>query len=142
MRHHLDGAILAILHNGIEEGDVEEREEGFRCAGGKPGERARLHAEMLRAYLECYRLALRSCQENDGVVRKEWVKRSVDWGQRMYLAGEIELREAISHPKLEGALKAFKDMGLIRFDVGRVTVADEERLRALHEELGALLDAL
>lgn len=126
----------------IAEGDIEERDGGYRCAGGKPGERARLHAEMLRSYLECYRLALRSCQENDAMMRKEWLKRSVDWGQRMYLAGEIELREAISHPKLEGALRAFKDLGLLRIDRGRIQVVDEDGIRALHEELGALLNAL
>ena len=75
---------------------------------------------MLRSYFEGYLLAVRALQQvgADGVERKAWMKRALTIGQRMYLAGELERREAVSKPKMESALKALKDLGVVGFGAG------------------------
>lgn len=76
----------------------------------------RMYAAMLRSYFESYMLALRA----SGLVldervlgRKDWVKRALVLGQRLYLAGAIELRESISKPRLENALKSMHDLHVV-----------------------------
>ncbi|MEY4514858.1 MAG: hypothetical protein RLZZ450_6980, partial [Pseudomonadota bacterium] len=79
------------------------------------GHRVSIYAVMIRSYFEAYLLAGRAVQElpSEGLSRKEWMKRGLALGQRLYLSGEIEDREAISKQKLETAFQALRDHGLV-----------------------------
>jgi glycerol-3-phosphate O-acyltransferase len=79
------------------------------------GHRVSIYAVMIRSYFEAYLLAGRAVQElpSEGLSRKEWMKRGLALGQRLYLSGEIEDREAISKHKLETAFQALRDHGLV-----------------------------
>jgi glycerol-3-phosphate O-acyltransferase len=81
----------------------------------------RMYSAMLRSYFESYLLAFRSCAlllDEARMGRKEWLKRALVLGQRMYLAGAIELRESISKPRLENSLKAFHDLEVLKLTPG------------------------
>jgi hypothetical protein len=49
----------------------------------------------------------------EGLTRKDWMKRTLALGERLYLSGEIEDREAISKHKLETAFQLLRDLGLV-----------------------------
>jgi glycerol-3-phosphate O-acyltransferase len=65
---------------------------------------------LLRHFLEAYRVAARVLAEGKGGA-KERVKRALAEGERMYLRGEIDRREALSKPLLENAFAAFREEG-------------------------------
>ncbi len=156
---HQDGneeQTRAVLRRMRREGDVltpvapmekpeQQNAAGFVAAGGQRGLRLRIHAEMLRSYMEAYLLALQSClsglSDQGELKPKEWLSTTMDRGQRAYLAGRLELRESISKPKLEGALRVFRAMGLIKQERGSIRLADETAARALEQELEAYLRA-
>jgi hypothetical protein len=52
------------------------------------------------------------------------VKRALAAGDRMFLAGEIERREAVSRPTIENAYLAFADQGYISVSQGKVSLAE------------------
>lgn len=81
------------------------------------GHRVSIYAQLVRTYFEAYLLAGRAISElpPEGLSRKDWLKRALVLGERLYLAGEMEDRESISKPKLENALQALRDHGLVRF---------------------------
>ena len=96
-------------------GEVERLADHVRPAGGRAGHRLATYAELLRTYFESYRVALRGAELllEAPLGRKEWLKKTLGIGQRMFLAGEIELRESLSRPKLETAIQALRDHGLL-----------------------------
>lgn len=103
----------------LEMGELEragESQERLRPTDGL-GHRVSIYAQLVRTYFEAYLLAGRSVGElpPEGLTRKEWLKRALALGQRLYLSGEIEDRESISKHKLENALQALRDHGLVRF---------------------------
>jgi hypothetical protein len=67
----------------------------------------------------------------DGLPRKDWIKRTLAVGQRLYLAGEIEERESISQPKVENAILALKDHGLLRLSAKGNVEAEPDSTVAL-----------
>ncbi len=92
-----------------------------RRGAGAAGARVTDYAEMLRTYFEAYRitlLSLRALQQNDAaqLSRKEWLKQSLALGKRRWLTGQTTLRESLSRTKLENALSAFHDQGLVRVE--------------------------
>jgi glycerol-3-phosphate O-acyltransferase len=99
----------------LKAGELERIEERVRPADGFDY-RIASYASMVRTYFEAYLLAGRSVLElpADGLARKDWLKRSLSLGERLYFSGEIEDRESISKHKLENALQALKDHELIQ----------------------------
>jgi glycerol-3-phosphate O-acyltransferase len=97
-------------------GELERFVDRVRPAEGAPGERVKVYAAMIRTYFEAYLLAAKALGEfgTSNLSRKEWLKRTLLLGQRLYLAGELQDRESISKPKLENALLALKDHGLLK----------------------------
>ncbi|MEO0322639.1 MAG: 1-acyl-sn-glycerol-3-phosphate acyltransferase [Myxococcota bacterium] len=107
----------------LDAGELERLADHVRPAEGGRGRFVSTYAAMLRSYFEAYLLAARALRPvlDDPEAkpkRKDWLKQALSLGQRMYLAGELELRESLSKPKLENALRAFKDHGLVRFGAG------------------------
>ena len=122
--------------------EIDRLGQQVRAADGPTGRHLATYSDMLRSYFEAYLLALRSVSglprkgdAEDGPGRKEWVKRTLELGQRMYLAGEIECRESISKPKLETAIRALKDRDLLTYGpmdtilAGKANAEDFDRLQ-------------
>jgi glycerol-3-phosphate O-acyltransferase len=108
------------------------------------GHRVSIYAAMVSSYFEAYSLAGRAVQElpADGLSKKEWFKRTLALGQRLYLSGEIEDREAISKHKLETALQALRDFNFVRTNAkGNIEPVREEAesVTAWLEQLKAYL---
>lgn len=84
-----------------------------------------LYAGMLQSFLESYRLAFRGSGYllRGKVSRKEWLKRVLALGQRMYLSGEIQCRESLSRPNLESALHLLKDRHMVQTDAADFLLA-------------------
>lgn len=101
-------------------GELERVDGRIRVTGGTGGERVATYARMLTTYFESYLLALRAAGlvEQQPLPRKDWYKKALALGQRMYLAGEIERRESLSQTKLETALKYLKDREFVRLGTG------------------------
>jgi glycerol-3-phosphate O-acyltransferase len=76
-----------------------------------------LYANMIYTYFESYRLAFRatSLLEPTPLARKDWIKKTLALGQRMYLAGEIELRESLSKHRIENAMRALRESELLKY---------------------------
>jgi glycerol-3-phosphate O-acyltransferase len=73
------------------------------------------YAALVASLLEGYRVAARSLRllEKGPLAGKDLVKRALALGSEMFLAGEIERREAVSKPTLQNAFEAFTDLGFV-----------------------------
>lgn len=123
----------------VEAGEVERSEAGLRAVESSL---VPVYATMLRTYFESYRLAVRGIAElrpGRPIKTKEWLKQTLALGQKMHLGGELELRESISRPKLENALHALKDFGLVRLAGDTLepgpALADDEALGAFERRI-------
>jgi glycerol-3-phosphate O-acyltransferase len=105
----------------------------------------RTYAAILRNFVEGYRVAARGLAAlvKGPMGEKEWVKRTLGVGQRMYLSGEIERHEAISRPILENALQAFKDEGYLNLDEKKYSLteswASADAVRAIEGRIAGYL---
>jgi glycerol-3-phosphate O-acyltransferase len=127
----------------IEAGEVVWEGEVVRRAGGADGQRVGTYAEMIRTYLEAYRLALELVREPNALPasRKDWGKTAMQRAQRAFAAGELQLRESISKPKLETALQAFHDLGVVKLDGNDVHTGPALADRALLDGWARILEA-
>lgn len=105
------------------DGEIERRDGAaggptLRAGGGAGGRRVAFYAELLRAYVEGYRVAMRGAEllVAGPMQRKDWVKKTLAIGERLFLAGDVEAREAVTRTKLENALAALRDQGLVTLD--------------------------
>ncbi len=73
------------------------------------------YASCLRNFLEGYQVAARGLLAlvKGPLTEKELVKRSLAVGSRMFLAGELDRREAVSKPLVQNALLALADQGYL-----------------------------
>ncbi len=85
-----------------------------------------LYAEVVRNFVEGYRIAARGLALllKGPLAPKDLVKRTLAVGDRMFLAGEVERREAVSRPLFENAHGAFVDQGYLTRDEGKLRLAD------------------
>lgn len=127
----------------IDAGEVERGKGGLKAVEGSL---IPVYATMLQTYFESYRLAVRALANfpKDRSVRtKDWLRQTLALGQKMYLAGELELRESISRPKLENALFALKDFGFVKLSRDTIeagpALADDEALAAFERRLAKYL---
>jgi glycerol-3-phosphate O-acyltransferase len=102
------------LNEMLEAGELERFVDRVRPTDDL-GHRVTIYAVMIRSYFEAYMLAGRAVLElpPEGMTRKDWTKRVLALGERLYLSGEIEDREAISKHKLETAFQLLRDLGLV-----------------------------
>jgi glycerol-3-phosphate O-acyltransferase len=80
-------------------------------------------------YLEGYRIAARALSAviADSLSERDFVKRALLVGQRMFFAGEITRREAASKPIILNALLAFAANKFVVLQSEQVTLDDEHR---------------
>jgi glycerol-3-phosphate O-acyltransferase len=131
-----DETIAAMVASGelARRGDGESARSADRSAPGAidiaNSEDARanvvLYAQVVRNFVEGYRIAARALAPllKGPLLQKDLVKRALVVGERMFLAGEIERREAVSRPLFENAHGAFVDQGYLTRDDGKLRLAD------------------
>jgi glycerol-3-phosphate O-acyltransferase len=115
---NLDETLAAMERDGL----VARRSDELSPSEGASEEaRAELasYACMLRTYVEGYRVAARALTllRKGPLAPKDLAKKALAMGERMYLAGDVERREALTQPIFENAFAAFVDQGyLVRTD--------------------------
>jgi len=97
-----------------------------RFAGEEGRMQVLLYAQILKNFLESYRIAARGLTAllRGPLALKELVKRAIASGERMFLAGEIERREAVCRPVIENAYGAFVDQGYLTRTDGKLTLPE------------------
>jgi glycerol-3-phosphate O-acyltransferase len=126
--------------------EIEQTDDSVRPAANDASAMLPVYSAMLRTYFESYVLALRGAASllEGPVNKKDWIKRTLAIGQRMYLAGALELRESLSKPKLENALLSMRDYRLVRIGEDQVIRAgerltDRDHLKELERQLDEFL---
>jgi glycerol-3-phosphate O-acyltransferase len=107
------------------------------------------YAAILRNFLEGYRVAARGLTHllKGAQSEKDLVKKALALGNRMFYAGEIERREAVSKPLFENAYQALTDQGYLvktdaklelaeSFQTARAVAAIESRIAGYLGESG------
>jgi glycerol-3-phosphate O-acyltransferase len=103
----------------------------------------RLYAAILRNFLEGYRVAARGLTFllKGPAPEKDLMKKALALGTRMFLSGDIELREAVSKPLLQNALQSFREEGYLRSVDGKhaltASFASAEAVAAIEGRIGA-----
>jgi glycerol-3-phosphate O-acyltransferase len=104
-----------------------------------------LYAQIVRNFLESYRIAARGLTAllKGPMTPKDLTKRAITTGDRMFLAGEIERREAISRPVLDNAYLSFVDQGYLTREDGKLTLpesyASPATVRTIEAKIAGLL---
>jgi glycerol-3-phosphate O-acyltransferase len=96
-------------------------------------------AELLRPYLEAYRIAAATALEAAASDRKALLKESMERGRGAWLAGGIALREAVSKATVENAIEWLVSQGLLAEEGGQLRVRDRDGIRAIVDGIAPLL---
>jgi glycerol-3-phosphate O-acyltransferase len=97
-------------------------------------------AEMVRPYLEAYRLAASTAIEGS-LDRRELLEKAMERGLAAYLAGGIALRESVSKATLENAIEWLVSQAIVSEDGGRISGADRDALREIVDGIAPYLAA-
>ena len=106
-----------------------------------------LYAQVVRNFVEGYRVAARGLAPllKGALPPKDLQKRALALGDRMFLAGEIERREAVSRPLFENAHGAFVDQGYLTREDGKLALADsydtQAAVRTIEARIAGFLPA-
>ena len=87
------------------------------------------YQRLLRSFLEGYRVAARGLLAlvKTSLSEKDLLKKSLATGNRMFLAGEVELKEAISKPVLANAFRSLTDQGYLTVVDGKYQLSESFR---------------
>ncbi|MDH5671750.1 MAG: 1-acyl-sn-glycerol-3-phosphate acyltransferase [Myxococcales bacterium] len=139
------------LDNMLAAGELCRDPRGLLPGDGHDGWPARVwlrtYAAIMRNFLEAYRVAARGLTLllKGPMADKDLVKRSLGIGHRMYMAGDLELREAISKPLIQNALQAFREEGYLRQRDGKLSLTpsfdSSEAVNAIEGRLAGFLQA-
>lgn len=129
------------------DGEVVKDEAGNVgiAESGEGRERVILHARMVQSFVEGYRVAARSLASllKGPLAGKDLAKRAMHAGERMFLAGEIALREAVSRPVIDNAFLAFVDQGYLGRTDGKLVLPDSyataEAVRTIEARIASYL---
>jgi glycerol-3-phosphate O-acyltransferase len=85
-----------------------------------------LYARLLDNFVEGYRVAARGLTAllRGATMTKDVVRRAITAGERMFLAGEISRREAVSRPLIENAYQSFVDQGYVSRSEGKLALTE------------------
>ncbi|HEX4353342.1 MAG TPA: hypothetical protein VHZ95_10515, partial [Polyangiales bacterium] len=106
----------------------------------------RTYAAIVRNFVEGYCVAARGLNAllRGPLGEKDYAKRAIAIGHRMYLAGEIERHEAVSKPILLNALLAFKDEGYVQYREGKYALTESfnsaDAVRAIEARITGYLE--
>ena len=128
-----DQIFAETLATMIEAGELSETEGRLVPGEGRSGwsghDWLTCYASILKNFLEGYRIAARSVQAlvKGPHVEKDLVKRALVLGDRMFFAGEIDRREAVSKPLIQNAYEALIDDGSLERDGTKLELAEPFR---------------
>jgi glycerol-3-phosphate O-acyltransferase len=103
-----------------------------------------LYASLLENFIEGYCVAARglSTLVRGPLALKELMRRTMTAGERMFLAGEISRREAVSSPMLENAYASFIDQGYLSRTGGKLALtpsyATQGAVATIEKRIGAM----
>lgn len=121
---NFDQTLAAMRQDGELEcvGDGEQR--AWRTTDGEGLLRYVGYCLLLRNFAESYRIAARSLVAllKGPMPLAELSKRAVAMGEKMYFAGDVELKEAIAKPPIENAYRAFVDLGYLTMTDGKLAL--------------------
>ena len=131
----------------LADGEVETHEGRIHLSGtnDEGRERAVLYFRMIRSFVEGYRIGARACTAllKGGLAPKDLVKRSIAIGERMFLAGELFGREAVTRPVIENAFLAFADQGYLARTDGKYVLApghaNADAIRVIESRIASYL---
>jgi glycerol-3-phosphate O-acyltransferase len=105
---------------------------------------AELYARLIENFVEGYRVAARGLAAllRGPLAAKELVKRTMVTGERMFLAGEIARREAVSRPMIENAYSSFVDQGYLAKSGGKYTLPESYASASAVRTIEARIEAL
>jgi glycerol-3-phosphate O-acyltransferase len=124
--------------------------EGDALRPGPEADALGFLADLVRAYLEAYRLAAETLlgarapgrQRTGGYGRRALVRDALDRGRADFLSGRIALREALSKATLENAAEWLVEQGLVdESERQGARPADEAALREIIDRINRLLAA-
>ena len=124
-------------------GEIEARADGTLAL--LP--RGDLHARMIRSFVEGYRVAARGCAAllKGPLLPKDLAKRAITTGERMFLAGDVQAREAVTRGTIENAFLAFVDQGYLGRSDGKYVLpesyASTDAVRVIEGRIAAWLPA-
>jgi len=109
----------------VKDGELAVSDGKVRLATADRGAHVALYAEMVRSYLEAYRVAARGLGTllRGPAAVKDVTKKAIALGERMFLSQEIVRREAVSRPVIENAYTAFVDQGYLTRSEGKIALA-------------------
>lgn len=145
LRSAFDATVREFIELSILESTSEE---SLQFGPANPGNDARQWLTMLSSiiinYLEGYRVAARTLSVvlEAPLSERDFVKRALAIGQRMYFSGEITRREATSKPIVQNALLAFAARRILTLQSERITLEPEYRSQACIDTLEDGLHAL
>ena len=120
--------------------------DGDRLRPGAEGGTLAFLAELMRPYLEAYRLAAATAlgllsEGRPGAPedRRALVRQALEQGRAAFLAGGVALREAVSKATLENAVEWMIAQGLLAEHDGRLTLHGRDALRGIVDGMGPLL---
>jgi glycerol-3-phosphate O-acyltransferase len=110
------GEIARIAVKGGEAGLVPNGDDGR--------EQFALYGNLIENSVEGYRVAARALTTllRSALPAKEVIKRAITAGERMFLAGEIRRREAVTRALIENAFSSFVDQGYVERSDGKFTL--------------------
>jgi glycerol-3-phosphate O-acyltransferase len=121
--------------------------DGDRLRAGADAPTLAFLAELLRPYLEAYRLAAVTAldllveRERPGgpTDRRALVRQALEQGRAAFLAGAIAVRESLSKATLENAVEWMIAQGAVAEQDGRLTVRDRDALREIVDGMSPFL---
>lgn len=129
----------------IEAGYVEALAGTVRVAESDNAQLA-LFSGLLETYFESLALTIKAAEilRTGALSKKDWAKKALSLGQRLYLSGELERRESLSKLRLDNAFRALREFGLVRVEGGEQLVLTEaaspEALSELESKLQRLIE--
>jgi len=123
------------------EGDLVVRPE----RGSEEEDALLRYARLLKSFCEAYRLSARALGHlvKGPLAVKDVEKRALALGDRMFMAGEVHRREAISRPLVDNALSAFVDMGYLSRSEGKLALpesyASADAVRTIERRIAAFV---
>lgn len=108
------------------DGEIADKDGLLAVTDDGAAPKVRLYAQILASFVEGYRVAARGLVAllKAPLAQKDLVKRAIVTGERMFLAGELERREAVSRPVLENAYAAFVDQGYVGRQDGKLVLTE------------------
>ncbi|MBN1471872.1 MAG: 1-acyl-sn-glycerol-3-phosphate acyltransferase, partial [Syntrophaceae bacterium] len=114
--------VLAYLHERKMISSVEKDEQVFIEIKGKGTKKLKPFADLIHNYLESSWIVIRACLylKKNPLNKKDWLKKIMTLGDRMYRKGEVLRREALSQANYTNVILFLEDAELI------MTVKDEK----------------